>query len=59
MLRCCVFSYLTGHVYIYISGEEADHWFGLAYEKYEAAVVIKPGYNICLNNWGLALRYIT
>ena len=39
-----------------ITGEEADTWFTQAYEKYEAAIALKPSYNICLNNWGLALR---
>ena len=37
------------------SGEEADRLWGLAGEKYEAALKIKPDQHAALNNWGIAL----
>lgn len=37
------------------SGEEAARLFGLAGEKYKAALQVKPDYHIALYNWGNAL----
>jgi tetratricopeptide (TPR) repeat protein len=37
------------------AGEEADRLFAQAYEKYQAALEIKPDMHEALNNWGAAL----
>ncbi|HJH30645.1 MAG TPA: hypothetical protein C5S50_00260, partial [Methanosarcinaceae archaeon] len=39
-------------------GDEAEKLFNLAFEKYEAALNIKPDKHEALNNWGNALYYL-
>lgn len=39
-----------------VNGEKADALYSQAYEKYAAALQIKPDFHEALNNWGIALR---